>query len=96
MTTTVAPGMGWPSILRTSFKSLSQKPRLTVVGWVQPTNAKPWYSVGCTHPTSAASDPFGTDSDHLPGLVLLLVCLGGLLLNLTMSERAMRAGEEQR
>ena len=42
-----------------AFKSLSQKPRLTVVGWVQPTNAKPWYSVGCTHPTSAASDPLG-------------------------------------
>ena len=33
------------------IKSLSRKAGLTVVGWVQPTDVRPWHLVGCTHPT---------------------------------------------
>ena len=33
-----------------SSQSLSQKPGLRVVGWVQPTDEKPWPWVGFTHP----------------------------------------------
>ena len=40
-------------------KSLFQTPGLPVVGWVQPTIAKPWDSVGCTHPTGRLGPDLG-------------------------------------
>src|SRR5262249_44276843 len=56
---------GLPQAMRS--QSLFQKAGLTVVGWVQPTNAKPWHawrSVGCTHPTTSTSATSGTDSQY--------------------------------
>jgi hypothetical protein len=43
------------------FRSLFPKAGLTIVGWVQPTETKPWETVGFTHPTNAATGPSGTD-----------------------------------
>ncbi len=36
-------------------KSLSQKVGQTIVGWVKPTDARPWHTVGFTHPTGSLS-----------------------------------------
>src|SRR5438067_2547924 len=50
----------------TSCKSLSRKAGLTVVGWVQPTDVRPWHLVGCTHPTDRPPTLPGQTLPRLP------------------------------